>query len=89
MLPMKPGSDRCRISTKITQHFDKGTHHSATFAGSAILLPHGRIEEDGSWEEFSSLTEIPGGSRMERQLTEERGGGIKKEKEDPETERMG
>jgi len=62
-----------------------------SFYGYLILIPltPGRIEEDGSSQEYYSLTEIRSGSRMEKRLTEERGGGIKKEREDPNTERRG
>ena len=40
-----------------------------------LALSVSKITQDGSGEEFSSLTEKRGGSRMESRLTELRGGG--------------
>ncbi len=55
---------------------------------SSADTPPGRITQAEGGEQFSSLAEIRGGSRMERRLTEERGG-VKREREDPDTERRG
>ena len=43
---------------------------------SPEVAPSSRITQAGSSDEFSSVTEIRGGSRMVMRLMEERGGGI-------------
>ncbi len=63
-------------------HFPRKRH---SFYGYLLLipLPHGRIAKDGNCEEFSSVTEIRGGSRMEKRLSGGRGGGGEEEKRRP------
>ena len=59
-----------------------------SFYSYFLLIPpapvNGRIAQTEGGEEFSSVTEIRGGSRMERRSTEKRiGGGLRKNEKTP------
>ena len=82
-----------KIGYRLTQHSPTLRRKRHSLYGYLLLIPpapvNGRIAQTEGGEEFSSLNEIRSGSRLEKQLTELRGGGIKREREDNDTERRG